>query len=160
MSTSCSLGMLVIKNKTKKFLVFFLHPKNFIKKKIIIDAGKSTISGNLLYLTGMVDERMIEKFKREAQTKGRDSWFLAYIMDSFDEEKDKGKTVEVGRAHFETEKKRYTLLDAPGHQAYVPNMILAAAQADAGKERKNSNQKKNFKQKKRYSCHFCQTTRI
>jgi len=97
-----------------------------------VDAGKSTISGNILYLTGMVDERLIEKFKREAIQKGRDSWFLAYIMDSFDEEKDKGKTVEVGRAHFETEKKRYTLLDAPGHQAYVPNMIIAAAQADAG----------------------------
>eukprot|EP01091_Cochliopodium_minus_P012067 TRINITY_DN3574_c0_g1_i2.p1 TRINITY_DN3574_c0_g1~~TRINITY_DN3574_c0_g1_i2.p1 ORF type:complete len:546 (+),score=189.89 TRINITY_DN3574_c0_g1_i2:31-1668(+) len=97
-----------------------------------VDAGKSTISGNILYLTNMVDERMIEKFKREAIQKGRDSWFLAYIMDSFDEEKEKGKTVEVGRAHFETEKKRYTLLDAPGHQAYVPNMIMAAAQADAG----------------------------
>jgi peptide chain release factor subunit 3 len=26
----------------------------------------------------------------------------------------KGKTVEVGRAHFETPKKRYTVLDAPG----------------------------------------------
>ena len=97
-----------------------------------VDAGKSTISGNILYLTGMVDERLIEKFKREAISKNRDSWFLAYIMDSFDEEKEKGKTVEVGRAHFETEKKRYTLLDAPGHQAYVPNMIIAAAQADAG----------------------------
>lgn len=28
-----------------------------------------------------------------------------------------GKTVEVGRAHFETAKKRYTILDAPGHKA-------------------------------------------
>lgn len=44
-------------------------------------------------------------------------------MDINEEERAKGKTIEVGRAHFETASKRITILDAPGHEKYVPNMI-------------------------------------
>jgi len=70
-----------------------------------VDAGKSTISGQIMYQMGMIDDREIDKYKKEAIQKNRDSWWLAYVMDVGDEEKAKGKTVEMGRAYFNTEKK-------------------------------------------------------
>jgi len=97
-----------------------------------VDVGKSTICGQTMIVTGKIDARTVKKYEQEAKEKNRDSWWLAYIMDCNEEEQIKGNTVEVGRATFVTETKRYTIYDAPGHLNYVPNMIMGAAMSDIG----------------------------
>lgn len=95
-----------------------------------VDAGKSTTCGAILQLTGTVNELEMSKLKQEAKGKGLESWYNAFVMDVIEEEKDSGKTIEMGRAYFETQKKRFTILDCPGHKNFVQAMLGGAAQAD------------------------------
>lgn len=46
------------------------------------DAGKSTIGGQIMYLTGMVDKRTLEKYEREAKEKNRETWYLSWALDT------------------------------------------------------------------------------
>ena len=48
-----------------------------------VDAGKSTLGGSILYATGMVDERTMDKYKREAKEAGRETWYLSYVFSVF-----------------------------------------------------------------------------
>lgn len=53
----------------------------------VLDAGKSTIGGQIMSLTGMVDKRTLEKYEREAREKSRESWYLSWALDTNQEGK-------------------------------------------------------------------------
>lgn len=95
-----------------------------------VDAGKSSLCGQILVKTGAIDPRTIEKLHAEAEKCGKTSWYLSWIMDLGDTERLKGNTEELGVAHFESSVYKFTILDAPGHRNYVPQMIGGTLQAD------------------------------
>ena len=97
-----------------------------------VDDGKSTLLGRLLYDSGSVFDDQFSAAEAESRTYGTqgDAVDLALLVDGLQAEREQGITIDVAYRYFETDKRKFVAVDAPGHVQYTRNMATGASNAD------------------------------
>lgn len=90
-----------------------------------VDDGKSTLIGRLLVDTKAVLQDHLAGVQRQGETD------LALLTDGLSAEREQGITIDVAYRYFSTERRKFIIGDAPGHEQYTRNMVTAASSADA-----------------------------
>ena len=95
-----------------------------------VDHGKSTLIGRLLFDTHSVPDGKKERIEAACRAEGMEFEY-AFLMDALLEEQAQNITMDTTRVPFRTERRSFTIIDAPGHKEFLKNMITGAASADA-----------------------------
>ncbi|MDD4296130.1 MAG: GTP-binding protein, partial [Ruminiclostridium sp.] len=95
-----------------------------------VDHGKSTVIGRLLADTASLPEGKLEQVKETCRRNSK-PFEYAFLLDALKDEQAQGITIDVARCFFQTEKRNYLIIDAPGHIEFLKNMITGAARAEA-----------------------------
>ena len=95
-----------------------------------VDHGKSTLVGRLLSDTGSLPEGKLDFIRDICKQQGKDFEF-AFLLDALQEEQEQGITIDTSQIFFSTAKRKYVIIDAPGHKEFLKNMVTGAADAEA-----------------------------
>ncbi|XP_057959937.1 uncharacterized protein LOC131152222 isoform X3 [Malania oleifera] len=78
-----------------------------------VDSGKSTLSGRLLHLLGRISQKSMHKYEKEAKEQGKGSFAYAWALDESTEERERGVTMTVAVAYFDSKNYHVVVLDSP-----------------------------------------------
>jgi len=95
-----------------------------------VDHGKSSVVGRLLADTGALPVGKLEQI--QAYCMHNDLPFeYAFLIDALKDERRQNITIDAARVFFKSPRRRYIIIDAPGHIEFVKNMVTGAARAEA-----------------------------
>lgn len=94
-----------------------------------VDDGKSTLIGRLLYDSGSIHTDQLGLLQKSTMNQD-ESIELSQITDGLRAEREQGITIDVAYKYFATDKRKFIVADAPGHEQYTRNMITGASNSD------------------------------